>query len=349
MNLIKSCYFLSLLALLSTSVQAAECSHLWKAELATGPGVTRGMSGDTNAAYALLSFRPDPTLSLILEGAYPAARFFSFESYKSRLLNKEGAILDYQIARIDGAASPFASGMRATAGLYQIEASVDGPKFSTTRNFLMLPGSLIQPQAIMMRIYDPQYPLTPADLPRVYAVDARTGGPRACPSRVDIPFRFDGPQIIGALAPYNRHLNFGIKAGVSGQNSAVPGYAFVLTQMHPLSGAFIRFRTPRARYFSLCVQDFLDNTTLGCLSDRQMRADANGFTYVVVSEYSWLLNRAMESGWNPLHFKRSERQRIIGFVYRQILPSAAEPYVDDFLPVGIVCSDQELLAGVCPR
>jgi hypothetical protein len=304
------------------------------------------MSGDTSAAYAVFSFRTTPGLKLTLKGQFLNSRFLSFETYKSRLLRQHDSLLDFNMMPNPGSQNPFLTGRFGFDQGYEVDVVGEGYSVPPGRNVLILPDAL-RVQAIMMRVYDPVRQLLPTDLPQVIAVDALTGLPRACPSMVDIPFFLDFPQMIGRIASRTEVLNFKRSGEISGGNSAIPGYMYALTKMRSDDIAFVKFKAPRARYFSVCVQNFLQNETLGCLPDRMLRVDQNGDVYVAISEDISALNLAYSQGWNVLSFARARRQAVFGIVYRNILPESNLAYEGSFAPQGYLCTRDEYASGSC--
>lgn len=340
-------YLLVTFSLLAPSwSMAEECTHLWTADLTTDALTPKGLSGDTHAGYALFGFRPERDLSFVIRGEYPNARFFSLESYRSRFLNQHDAILDTEIEPLAGYSSPFETGIYRPGQYYDVEVLSESaaPRFST--NVLRLPSALLV-QAIMLRIYDPSQKMSLKELPRIYAVDAKTGAARRCPSKVNIPFYLDFPQIVGALAPRADELKFGKSGSVSGGNTAIPGYMYTLTQLNPNDVGLVRFKAPTARYASLCIQNFLENETRACISDRAMKVDDNGFVFIAFSENPAVLATAAARGWNVLPYSRAKRQKMFGIVYRNILPENQPPYEGAFAPVGQVCLNQDFVSGTC--
>lgn len=324
---------------LAGTAHAAECTSMWQAQLSTNPATPKGISGDTNAAYAMFGYRTDPTLHLVVEGPFPQARFFSFETYRNRFLRTGDALLDYQIASSDGSPNPFVSGQYVPGQRYRIdivpEATADRSRLGP--NVMTVPHAVLT-QSIMMRIYLPNAPLTTADMPRIWAYDVRNGQERSCPQFVQMPTKIHVPQVFGRLVDRGETLRFKREEIASGQNAAIPGYVYALNKMRPDEVTVVRFRAPivgaQVRYFSVCVQNFLNIETLACAADTMLRADASGIIHVAISEDAAALQRAQARGFNTIHFRRAPRQAVIGIVYRNILPNFSEVYSGDYMPVG---------------
>ncbi len=337
---------LTVLILLVTTVfitpfaQADECSHLWQAQLTTDASTPKGLSGDTNAAYATLAYPTDPTLHLVLSSTFQQVRFFSFESYRSRFLFSGEALIDYQLVPADGSVNPFLSGNPdRDQQAYTIDVVsddyVNAPQLGP--NVLRMPNAVLT-QTIMMRIYLPRFRLQPENLPRVWAFDIRTGAPRRCPRSVNVPTHIKVPQVIGRLVDRGEVLKFKQSDISSGQNAAIPGYVYALNKMRQDEVTVIRFKAPvigrDARYYSVCVQNFLNVQTLACAADTMVRVQDDGFVHLAISEDAKALSRAAARGFSTLHFTRARRQAVIGIVYRNILPTFDELYSGDYLPVG---------------
>jgi hypothetical protein len=327
---------------------AEECTHLWTHDLEVSPTRPKGLSGDTNAGYAMLSFRPERNLKLVLQGRFPSARFLSFETYATKFLKKGDSLIDLQMVPYPGSTNPFRSGVISQPQFYEIQVGSAKSLAYQGINTLEMSSRLFA-QAIMMRIYDPTAPLNPAvDLPRVYAVDEATGTPRACPRWVNIPYFLDFPQIVGALAPRTPELIFHRSGDVSGGNAAIPGYIYALSELNPDDIALIKYQPMPARYASFCVQNFLKNETLACLPDRLTQVSSDHNAYIAISENQDLLRKAQELGWNTLPFIRDRNQRMMGFVYRNLLPSQPDSvYQGPYEPRGVLCSAHEFLSGNC--
>jgi hypothetical protein len=324
----------------------AECTHLWQHDLSTATHTPKGMSGDTGAGYALFAFSSNNRVRLVLEGQFPHARFFSLQTYSTRLLRSHESLLDQNMLALPGSFNPVLESHWEAGQRWVTEIVPPGSRPVFGQNVLSLSGGF-GVQSVMMRIYAPNQPLTLADLPRIFAFDARTGRPVDCPSAIRIPFQFDFPQIVGALAPRNATLKFGKSGQVSGQNSAIPGYMYVLTSMNRDDIAFVKFKRPQTRYWSLCVQNFLENQTRACIPDQQARPATDDHVYIALSENPALLAEAQNFGWNTLHFSRAERQRVFGFVYRNILPATPDFYEGPYAPHGVICSAAQFREGSC--
>jgi hypothetical protein len=111
--------------------------------------------------------------------------------------------------------------------------------------------------------------------------------------------------------------------------------------------AFVKFKRPQTRYWSLCVQNFLENQTRACIPDQQARPATDDHVYIALSENPALLAEAQNFGWNTLHFSRAERQRVFGFVYRNILPATPDFYEGPYAPHGVICSAAQFREGSC--
>ena len=325
---------------------SAECTHLWQYDLSTNTHTPKGMSGDTGAGYGLFAFRANNQVRLVLEGEFPLARFFSLQTYSTRLLRSQESLLDQNMRALPGSFNPLVEERWQPGQRWVTELVPWGSRPVMGQNALTLAGGF-GVQAVMMRIYAPNQPLTMAHLPRIFAYDMHTGQPVACPEAVRIPFQLDFPQIVGSLAPRNTTLRFGRSGQVSGQNSAIPGYMYVLSSMNRDDVAFVRFRRPEARYWSLCVQNFLENQTRACIPDEQAAAASDDFVHIAISEDPNLLAEARRLGWNVLHFQRAQRQRVFGFVYRNILPTTPGFYEGPFAPTGVICSARQFHEGSC--
>lgn len=330
------------LALSAVRLSAQECTHLWKSWLDTDPLKPKVLSGDSNAGYAVLAYWGDPTLRLEVKGKLPAVRFTSFESYETKLQLSVDSLFDRDMET-------------DSEGNYTV--NVTTKKYNQGReNQLNVAASKVT-QVIFYRMYSPQSGVTldSGDLPRIFAFDARTGAERKCPKASSIPVKWHFPEFLADLVSTVTDFSFRKSAVFIGSNAAVPGYLWAITKLkRGAEVAVVRFKTPtfdatdaNVRYWSLCLQDFPKNETLSCLPDWIAKPDADGFATLVVGKGSDVEAAALKAGYNFLPDTRRSGQHVLGFAYRNILPSddfAAGPlYTGDFKPIGEVMTREEFL------
>jgi hypothetical protein len=136
---------------LSASGQAVPCS--WPLET-TGSGFTNFAYPDTNATYWIMPLNSKRWKSIVINGTYPQARYFSFIPYVAQgaVVNNQ-ALKDIDIDPAEGNSDPFRQNESDTGThLYTITASRNAPSGGAT-NFLQLGETRLA--WILYRIYVP--------------------------------------------------------------------------------------------------------------------------------------------------------------------------------------------------
>jgi len=340
----------------SHRAQWGDCTQAWLSFLDIGEGFPKYLSGDTMAAYGLFMFKMNRRneVALVLEGNSYQARFWSIETYLGRTQIKTDHRFDRDIILDDD-------------GKWRVLFS--SHRANDMQSMLLAnPRVLNRVYSIMIRIYLPNQQLRPEDLPRVRAINPRTGEPAACPTP-HVPSMVDIPQPFFTLRDLQRQnrLEFDRQPpwfdrfGLGG-NSAVPDYRQATQRMDRNDDvAVIRFKAPSfgstpeadSRYWSLCIQNFARNTTLACLPDFLAKRDAYDYVTVVFARpNSSVAQHAAELGYNFIADTRDstkgfrDLQRVVGFVYRNLLPSdhfLPYLYQGSYEPKGYMCSQNEFL------
>jgi hypothetical protein len=347
---------------------AEECTHLWKTSLEIAPDAPKGMSGDTYAAYGLIGFYAESNLRLEIRGEYPRGRFMSFQSYRTSRKRTVHHLFDSDIKPDQGSTNPFVPGndVNAAQRFFSVDA-VTNPKAGVSQNILLLdPNTNIH--SIFYRYYVPVDGYTPSenDLPRIFAVDAKTNAPRSCPKYVDTQLD-PGPvaHAILRLVKKKTVLDFEPNADFdNGVNAAVPGYVTVLSRIDHGSVSLIRFKPPthpdtqtgsgpfpplgEVRYWSMCMQNLHESETLVCLPDYLAQIGSDGIVTIVVGKGQDVQDLAARLGHNFLEDRRKPEQIVTGYFYRNLLPTKGfVPYKGAYLPKGVVCSREAFLSGDC--
>jgi hypothetical protein len=347
-----------------------DCSADWQADLETRePWRPKGMSGDTHAAYAVYSFQARPGLEFLFTGERTTgARFLSFQSYWSRLMapmlnmskNAITSLLDQDLSE------PrywFRAGQPTLTW-------ISDQTWWRIRDLPVLRLQRLGQQSVMMRIYAPGVEVLAEDLPQVFAF--QFGKPTTCPKPVSVSFTLDFPewsQYVGKLAPKHRELNFEPRGIISGSNGAIGRYSVSLAEIPRNRVAVIWFRAPEVgrdvRYWSFCSQDFINNRTLACAADiftppmTQLETEeewswtAIGFAQPVGQDQAedGLEACLADHGIRFLADTRDRKQKLAGFVYRNILPS--DPFAEeglyhgDYAPRGQVYDRDAFLREYC--
>jgi len=335
---------------------AQECTHLWGKALETDPLRPKYYSGDTSAAYAVLSFWGDPRLKLEFRGKFPRARFLSYETQWTRLSISEDAIFDYQIEPDRGSTNPFAEGgdPEAVERNHTIVATQGGQP--GLANSIALPQGYLA-QSVMLRIYapPPSPGITAADLPRVFAFDKQNGEPRKCPRPAAYASKFPFPQFLADL--YTKFAPFEFKTpgetSLLGLNKAA-GYMYAVAPMSTRSVFLFRFRAPtrdQVRYWSFCLNNFPKNQTLACTPDSLAPPHVDGMAYIAVGRGEAVKREAVTRGYAFLPDARKASQHVMGFVYRNLVPDpifkTGEMYKGSYVPEAIECDADTFVSGHC--
>ncbi len=101
----------------------AGCS--WPFE-STGRGITNVATPDTHATYWIMPLDTNRWTTMVVQGRYPEARFFNFNSYTATG-SLVDTIADSNIAPDPGGANPFATPTAAGPGSYTLTISANSP------------------------------------------------------------------------------------------------------------------------------------------------------------------------------------------------------------------------------
>lgn len=356
-----------------------ECDPKWFNQLDTNPLTSAPYMNEAYTGYSESFFLLNPEIKLVLEGNFPMARFFSAETYNhvsKTILNftAASALFDYQIAMDADSFNPYLPGSAVDASPrnYTIEI-IPQDAISSASNILRMGTSSLQ--EIILRFYSPdeEVTLSSADLPNVYAYYTGSGLPAPCPTFISMPSIKRMPfQIFfpGATPESGATITFkSAAAGSAMPNSAIPSYLFSYHNMNKGQAAVVRFKAPTfvnthsgtgtfptetmdTRYWSLSVVDPLTSMTFGGIADYVARQDAAGYVTVVVSNSLKVQSQAQARGQNFILDKRNPLASTIIFIYRNVLPSSSfwpDPavYPANYYPTGLICGENDYLAGNC--
>jgi hypothetical protein len=359
--------FIFLAILVQTSF-AQECTHLWHKNLTIDPPFPRPNSGDTFAAYGLLGFKNDKKTKFVVKGNFAKARFTSLESYIKEDKLAYDAIFDYQINPDAGSENPFREGV-----------SLETPNRAYTLELVPAAGKSTRPNVLhfsptekiysfYFRIYSPNKNVVPtdADIPRVWAYDAQTGEPKACPEYIYTSYEPKYPQALINLVAAFTKFEFKTKVVKNGHNHAIPYYMWAINRVRHGDVTVVRMKAPtffnshpgvgpfqksaQIRYWSICTQNYVINQTLKCLPDYLAKYDENQYVTVVVGKGKAVKEHAEKRGYNFMEDLRKPDQKVVGFAYRNMLldPSfEKEAYKGDYVPKGTVCTEAEFLSDDC--
>ena len=145
-----------------------------------GQGITNVATPDTNATYWVMPFDTANWKAMIIQGTYPEARFFNFNSYTATGAVTD-SIIDSDIAPDPGSTNPFATPIAGGRHTYSLSVSTTP---SGSGNMLRVGGSRLA--FVVYRVYLPDQGLDrtgAVGLPevRMVAPDGRVRRLRPCP------------------------------------------------------------------------------------------------------------------------------------------------------------------------
>ena len=145
-------WFASLVAILGWPVAYAVAQPLpvcgWPFE-SNGRGITNVATPDTNATYWVMPFDTGSWAAMVIQGRYPKARFFNFDTYTSNGAAVD-TIIDSNITPDPGSTNPFAALSASLPQNYSVVIS-HGPTGSA--NSLRVGGSRLA--FVVFRVYLP--------------------------------------------------------------------------------------------------------------------------------------------------------------------------------------------------
>ncbi len=335
--------FLLGMALLTSPLRAQECTSQWDLLLDTDPSHPKVIAGDTNAAYALFNFHGDPTKRLVFKGAFPHARFMSFETDYTRWGLKIAALFDYQI-------EPDADGN------FTLEVAPEGTP-AKEKNFLGVKSGQEQ-QSVLFRVYAPDRPVTPAEIPRVFAYDIATGEPVSCPVHAPTTMTLNLPQALTVFIRRKTRFDFQDLKVPWGPNSAIPAYLAAAVRTRPDDVVVIKFRAPTfeqpggdVRYWSMCSLNIVKLITLDCSPDFLTPVSSDGTATIVFGAGADLKKAANDRGFGFLEDTRDSSQPVAELAYRHLLPTSAFETAfqasPEYRPHGVLCTREDFLSGTC--
>jgi len=353
----------------STVARGQECTHLWDYHLETDPLRPKAYSGDSTAGYGVFSFWGNPNLKFEIRGKFPRARFLSYETQSTRLVFSEDSLFDHQIEPDSGSENPFREGVPIDTPYRDYTITMRQTKAEGATNTIRLPHGRLA-QSVMLRIYAPNegVQLSKADLPRIFAYHAETGQPAVCPRHATYPPRWYFPQFLADIYTNFHSFEFKLKGSTNilGLNKAI-SYMYAVTPMKATHVILIRFLAPsfdntrpnvgafpvgaQVRYWSFCNNNFPNNETLNCLPDYLAALDSDGFVTIAIGRGDEVKREALARGYSFLPDTRKARQRVMGFVYRNLGPTPdfknTDMYQRDYTPNAILCEREDFLKGNC--
>ncbi|WP_422626516.1 hypothetical protein [Rhodococcus sp. (in: high G+C Gram-positive bacteria)] len=278
---------------------------------------------DVNATYWVLPYALGPGDSIELSGTYPAARYFSLNTYGTNF-DTVDTLRDNQIQPDPGSGNPFvdASAHTLPDGQRSWHATlVTGPADHTRNEIAALPDGQGTPVGfLIIRVYVPDDAASPSGGVPLPEATMRIGGatvPRQpCEQPFD-PASYSGPvsqlaqagfdQVIAGAAsgafpggtPETVFVNPASSSGLfpNGDNkylgtalSYQPGRIVVVRGKAPLfpdtrAGVPATDPAQQVRYWSLCQNDLVSPyPVVACAADFQTALDASGYyTYAVAA------------------------------------------------------------------
>ncbi|WP_416382662.1 hypothetical protein [Nocardia elegans] len=353
----------------SAGAQAAPDSPLCAWRFMSNSTVLNVAFPDANATYWVLPYALGPGDSIELSGSYPAARYFSLNTYGTNL-DTVDTWRDNQIAPDPGSANPFAAPTAAPETQRRWHARlVTGAADHGRNEIRALPAAQNAPIGfVIIRVYVPTDPTSAGGgvpLPDATLTVAGATVTRQPCSRVFDPSAYPGPLAQAATAGFDQVIA-GAAAG------AFPGNVPEATFVNPAStsGLFpngdnkylgagltyqpgrlvvVRGKAPhfpdsragqpptdpaqQVRYWSMCQNDLVTPyPVVACAADFQTRLDADGYyTYVVAAPED--LPAQMDSSVTALPWGSTQVAKKVLFL-RNMLPS------ESFYPQSIQASQE---------
>ncbi|WP_242676823.1 hypothetical protein [Rhodococcus sp. ABRD24] len=323
---------------------------------------------DTNAAYWVLPYALGPRDTIELSGAFPAARYFSLNTYGTDL-DTIDTLRDNQISADPGSRNPFAEADAPTPppqGRSWQATLVPGPADHGRNEIQALTPGTAPVGFLIIRIYVPDDPASlsgGAALPDVtYRLGGSTVPVQPCSRTLD-PGAHSGPladaarmgvnqAIEGAAAgaipgnsPEARFVNPSSTSGLfpNGDNKYIgaaltyqPGRIVVVRGKAPVfpdtrNGAPPTDPDQQVRYWSMCQNDLVSPyPVVACAADYQTRVDTDGYyTYVVAAPVD--LPPALDPTVTVLPWGSTDVPKKV-LILRNMLPTK------DFYPMSIQAS-----------
>nr|WP_280234688.1 hypothetical protein [Nocardia cyriacigeorgica] len=277
---------------------------------------------DANSTYWLMPYALGPGDSIELSGTYPAARYFSLNTYGTDL-DTVDTLRDNQIVADPGSANPFVDAAAASLPPSQQRwhaRLVNGPADHSRNELRAVPSGQSTPIGfVIVRVYVPDDPASLSGgvaLPDVKLSLAGADVPaQPCAQPFD-PATYTGPIASAAKAAFDRAIaaaasgafpgntpeaSFGNPASTSGlfpngdnkyigtRISYQPGRLLVVRGMAPTFPDTRAGQSPtdpsQMRYWSMCQNDLRSPyPVVACAADFQTALDSSGYyTYVVAA------------------------------------------------------------------
>ena len=176
------------------------------------------------------------------------------------------------------------------------------------------------------------------------------------------------PQILADIYTTFNGFEFKVPGDmkVAGLNKGA-SYMYAVTPMTSQDVVVIRFKSPifndthsgkgifkndaQVRYWSFCTSNFPKNETLNCLPDFESKPDQSGWVALVVGTGDGVKKASLDLGYAFLPDIRKSSQRVMGFVYRNLLPNESfkenEMYQGDYAPFAKICYRADFISGSC--
>jgi hypothetical protein len=348
----------------------------------TGQGLSNIGFPDTDATYWVMPVDTSAWQSMILTGQYTQSRFFSYTTYFNTQQTSPrvvDAIIDANITSNPGSTNPFAPGTAVAPYNYTVTFNSNA---TGTGNHVTWASN--QTTYVVYRIYVADKGLgreAGVPLPSLTLVD--TSGSQhplaQCSSAVRVTAEVKSlltalqngfvAETCPTTAPQSDAVMFTVSAtGAGGFPNPVTKY-YSAQNLCPQSGRVIvvRGRAPdfpntyyggtiyqpafpgsiQVRYWSMCNnKEVTPGPVAACVADQATRLDDQGFyTYVISDDVgatpstppSWLPADATWLRWGDPLIQSA-------LAFRDMLPEAGFSLIGDYLPTGVYC-DKDLLVA----
>ena len=358
---------------LGSAGAAAPTACSWSAK--SEPDTVNAAYPDTNASYWSYAYRAVPGTELVIRGAYPRARYFSFHVYQPSGVPLD-SLYDARIEPDKGSANPFA-GQGDRRGLQRYTAHVvfSGKPATPARNTLYagkaaVAGSPNAAGILMLRVYVPTDPWSPqgsVPLPTVTwqttAGTVLTEGkscssdlPNTGGSATDQLNQGSWPDVSAApggdiswgkafgnayVGFFGNQQNAYLTAGID----RAYGSLVVIRARAPLFPDTVRGIWPSAhdqvRYWSIC-QNSASTRVNACVSDAQAVRDRHGYFLFVVSDPAQRPSNAdARHGVTWIPWGAADEKALL--IYRNMVPASGFTHAIQRVTKG---DDPEKVMGV---
>lgn len=316
-----------------------DCSQDWV--LFSSKPKEEGAYPDTNVTYYryVYAVPANEEITIELKGTFPKGRYMGFNLYDTANFNSEAGIADFEILADEGSVNPW---RESGQGNRDYTVKVQPKTQATQANTLPYPSESIEFERtyeVWYRIYLPEGDAQgEVALPKIFAKNAKTGAAVACPQKVDLPVSkiprgglFPKkllPLQAGETIYFYHHKGAGLYA-----NKDTHYLATRLPYLWDNPKNYVEFRfkapttplttkaprSPEVRYWSFCAGAGVKTITYGCVSDKEVTINPDGFITLNLGPES------LRSSFSKTNFLAVPEVGNMVLIYRNLLPAEGFP------------------------